>query len=710
MRRAAGLALTLACVAAHVLALPRDAADPQAGAGLQLSPQARSHIEKDPERFDFFGELREEQCQDDLDCDRNTGRVCARKPSDAAGHCRCPPEKPNKDAQGQCQPSAEQQPGCQQNADCGKPLLECVERQCRCVPPNVLQADASCAPPQGDARAEPSASKSTWLSPLAFLFSILLLMTCTVFVTRYRKDEDALDEMSETGAGGAGGTGVASWSAAKAATASSSSAARLQPRMSPAGSDPGQRGPLEPRSAESEPGSEQEASSVGQVDEDEASDRLTVSSTPDSEGIKMQSRQESAQQQSSGPTKGPEVAMSVEVRKADAAPISRESSDMQQQRPSSMPRPIKQLSRCSSDGIQLPEFVRSPTQQGGDVGWPDMVPVQRIRRGLQLLGSTPRRDQLQHLLDGRDLFEREDEGVEVDQQQLLQPPREDAVLCKTVQTDITLAAAIVPFAALDSALWPMSPSRCDTWPLPPSRCDTVASKVPPLLTVDCGDYKAGRSSGLEPGSSELFLAERHEKPLATTDAPLVHQSPNKGIGGGAGAASAQDAKGLSFPSPVTLRVRASGEGPSTSSQQPQSERSRCEGRDSSMGISSSPGTAKNKSRYSIRQASSGELDRYGSEAAASTDNNMASVAANSAIGHVVMQAIEEASASADPTSEPPSELMGTVPRPYHESSVGEGSSQDCWAHRLRPNAADEDTSVSFQSFDVEAQVSAAERQ
>ncbi|KAK8782600.1 hypothetical protein V5799_016059 [Amblyomma americanum] len=56
-------------------------------------------------RADFFGELREEQCQDDLDCDRNTGRVCARKPNDAAGHCQCPPEKPTKDAQGQCQPA-----------------------------------------------------------------------------------------------------------------------------------------------------------------------------------------------------------------------------------------------------------------------------------------------------------------------------------------------------------------------------------------------------------------------------------------------------------------------------------------------------------------------------------------------------------------------------------------------------------------------------
>ncbi|KAL3225193.1 hypothetical protein MRX96_004636 [Rhipicephalus microplus] len=54
---------------------------------------------------DFFGELREEQCQDDLDCDHSTGRVCARKPNDAAGHCRCPPDKPNKDSQGQCQPS-----------------------------------------------------------------------------------------------------------------------------------------------------------------------------------------------------------------------------------------------------------------------------------------------------------------------------------------------------------------------------------------------------------------------------------------------------------------------------------------------------------------------------------------------------------------------------------------------------------------------------
>lgn len=449
---------------------------------------------------------------------------------------------------------------------------------------------------------------------------------------------------------------------------------------------------------------------MGQVDEGEESDRLTTSSTPDSEGAKVRSREECALQQRRRPTKGPEEAMSVEGRTGDAAaPMSRESSNLQQQRPSSMPRPIKQLSRCSSDGIQLPEFVRSPTQQGGDVGWPDMVPVQRIRRGLQLLGSAPRRDQLQHLLDGRDLFEREDDGVEVDQQQLLQPPQEDVACCKTVQTDITLAPAIVPFAALDSALWPMSPSRCDTWPLPPSRCDTAASKVPPLLTVDCGDYKAGRSTGLEPGSSELFLAERHQKPLATMDAPLVHQSPNKGIGGGAGAASAQDVKGLTFPSPV-LRVRASGEGPSTSSQQPQSEISRSEGRGSLVGITSPPGAAKNKSRYSIRQASSGELDRYGSEAAAATDNNMASAAANSAICSGVMQAIEDASASADPASEPPSELMGTVPRPYHESSVGEGSSQGGWARRLRPKAADEDTSVSFQSFDVEAQVATGEQQ
>ncbi|KAL1430229.1 hypothetical protein MTO96_015293 [Rhipicephalus appendiculatus] len=603
MRRAAGLALTLACIAARAFALQQDAANPQDGTGVQIPPQAH-----------FFGELREEQCQDDLDCDRSTGRVCARKPNDAAGHCRCPPDKPNKDAQGQCQPSAEQHPGCQQTADCGKPLLECVDRQCRCVPPNVLQADGNCGPPQGDVHSEPAPSKSTWLSPLAFLFSILLLMTCTVFVTRYRKDEDALDEdeMSEAGARGAR---AASWSAAKAAA--SSSVAGVQPRAVPPGSAPSQQGSFEPRSPEPDTGSEREASSADQPHEVEESDSRTTSasSVPESEEAKAHSREECALQPRGRLVTGPEDATSNDAKTGDTAPTPCESTNLQR-RPSSTPRPIKQLSRCSSEGIQLPEFVRSPTQQGGDVGWPDMVPVQRIRRGLQLLGSAPRRDQLQHLLDGRDLFEREDDGVDVDQEQLLQPPRED-VMCKTVQTDITLAPAIVPFAALDSALWPLSSSRCDTWPLPPSRCETATSKVLPLLTVDCGDYRTGRSAGLEPGSSDLFLPERHQKPLATMDAPLVHQSPNKGISGGAGAASAPEVKGLPIPCSVTLRVRASGEGPSTSSQQPQSEKSRSEFRESSAEHSSPACPGKNKSRYSIRQASSGELDRYGSEAGAS---------------------------------------------------------------------------------------------
>lgn len=701
MRRAAGLALTLACIAVHAFALQQDAADPLDGTAVQIPPQARSHIEKDPERFDFFGELREEQCQDDLDCDHSTGRVCVRKPNDAAGHCRCPPDKPIKDAQGQCQPSAEQQPGCQQSLDCGKPLFECVDRQCRCMPPNVLQTDASCGPPQGgDVRPDQPASKSTWLSPLAFLFSILLLMTCTVFATRYRKDEDALDEeMSEAGAAGAG---VASWSAAKAA-ASSSSAARVQPSVSP--SAPNQPGSLQPRSPEPDSGSEQGASSTGQPHEGEESDvrSTSASSVHESEGGKALSLEQCALQERGRVVPGSEAIMSTEGRTGDAVPTSCESANVER-RPSSMPRPIKQISRCSSEGIQLPEFVRSPTQQGGDVGWPDMVPVQRIRRGLQLLGSSPRRDQLQHFLDGRDLFEREEEGVEVDPQQLLQLPREEAV-CKTVQTDITLAPAIVPFAALDSALWPLSPSRCDTWPL--SRCGTAASKAVPLLTVDCGDYRTGRSAGLEPGSSELFLPERHQKPLAPVDAPIVHQSPNKGISGGAGAASIQETKGLAIACSVTVRVRASGEGPSTSSQQPHSEISRSEGRQSSAGQSSPACAGRNKSRYSIRQTSSNELDRCGSEADA---ENMTSAPANSVAGRGLIQAIEEASASVDPTSEPPSELMGMLPRSYHESSVGEGSSQGGWVRRLKPNPADEDTSVSFQSFDVEAQVAAAEQQ
>ncbi|KAH7985145.1 hypothetical protein HPB52_024294 [Rhipicephalus sanguineus] len=355
-------------------------------------------------------------------------------------------------------------------------------------------------------------------------------------------------------------------------------------------------------------------------------------------------------------------------------------------------------SRSRLNQTLLPEFVRSPTQQGGDVGWPDMVPVQRIRRGLQLLGSAPRRDQLQHLLDGRDLFEREDDSADVDQQQLLEPPRED-VMCKTVQTDITLAPAIVPFAALDSALWPLSPSRCDTWPLPPSRCETATSKVLPLLTVDCGDYKTGRSAGLEPGSSDLFLPERHQKPLATMDAPLVHQSPNKGFSGGAGAASAQEAKGLPIPCSVTLRVRASGEGPSTSSQQPQSEKSRSEVRESSAGHSSPACVEKNKSRYSIRHASSSELDRYGSEAAA--DNKMASAAETTARG--VMRGIEEASASVDPTSEPPSELMGccrgrATNRPSEKARRKAVGCAGFGQMRLTR------TPRSPQSFDVEAQL------
>lgn len=654
--------------------------------------------------LNFFGELREEQCQDDLDCDHSTGRVCARKPNDAAGHCRCPPDKPNKDSQGQCQPSAELHPVCQQTADCRKPFLECVDRQCRCVLPYVLQADGNCGPPKGGIHAEPPPSKSTWLSPLAFLFSILLLMTCTVFVTRYRKDEDALDEdvMSE---GGGAGTRGASWSATKAAA--SSSAAGVLPKALPPGSTPNQQSSFEPRSPEADTESQSDASSVDQANEvQELDGRTSASTVAESEEAKERSRKECVLQQKGSRITGTEAAASCDAKTGDTGAKQRESENLQR-RPSSTLTLIKQLSRCSSEGIQLPEFVGSPTQLGADVAWPDMVPVQRIRRGLQLLGSAPRRDQLQHLLDGRDLFEREDDGVDVDQEQLLQPPRD---MCKTVQTDITLAPAIVPFAALDSALWPLSPSRCDTWPLAPSRCETATSKVLPILTVDCGDLKTDRSAGLEPGSSELFLPERHQKPLATMDGPLVHQSPNKSISGGAGAASAPEARGLPIPCSVTLRVRASGEGPSTSSQQPLSEKSRSEFQEPSAGHSSPACAGKNKSRYSICQTSSGELDRYASEAAATTVNKMASVAENSTTGRGVMPGIEETSASVDLTSEPPSELMGIFQRSYHESSIGEGSTQGGWGHRVPPDPADEDTSISFQSFDVEAQVAAAEQQ
>ncbi|KAH7985065.1 hypothetical protein HPB52_024334 [Rhipicephalus sanguineus] len=217
----------------------------------------------------------------------------------------------------------EQHPGCQQTADCGKPLLECVERQCRCVPPNVPQTDGDCGPPQRDVHAAASLLRIEW--------------------RRYRKDEDALDEdeMSEAGAGGAR---VASWSAAKAAA--SSSVARVQQRASPPGSAASQQGSFEPKSPEPDTGPEREASSRGQLHDVEESERRTMSasSVPESEEAKARSREECALQQRGRLVTGPEDATSNDARKYDAAPMSCESTNLQR-RPSSTPNPIKQLSR-----------------------------------------------------------------------------------------------------------------------------------------------------------------------------------------------------------------------------------------------------------------------------------------------------------------------------------------------------------------------------
>lgn len=713
MRWAGWPALALTCLAAAgALAHPQGSPERQRPQnGLPLSQQARSRIERDPERFDFFGELRDEQCQDDLDCDRKTGRVCARKPNDAAGHCRCPPDKPNKDSQGQCQP-AEQQ-GCQQNADCGKPFFVCIEKQCQCVQPNTFQAaDGSCTPPQSDV--PPPPVKSTWLSPLAFLFAILLLMTCTVFVTRYRKDEDAMDEdeMSEGGTGA--GACRRSWSGAKGSAAASSSVARLQPKTSPLGPAVGYHGSFDQK-PQHEPASEDEQAPApgGDLVEDfrtRENQIMAVPSNTHTATAERPFRDELVVQAS--PSVGSE-----EYRAKEVVPVTddtkpalpgdtqlayREDVDagsrnleVQRERSSFTPMAAGAASRCSSDDIRLPEFVRSPTQQGGDVGWPGLVPEQRIRRGLQMLRGSPRREQLQHFLDGRDLFEREEEPVNCEQltlQQQQQQQHPEVLCCKTVQTDISLAPAIVPFAVLDTV---------GGWSLPPSRMGGPCKT--PMLAIDSGDYGGHKSAtGLGPGSSELFLPERLHKPLANDDSPLVHQA----IGGGMGAASSNEP--INLPSPGPVRSRASGEGPSSRMHFQPLERSE-DARTSPL-HSRQASPVKNKSRYSIRHTSSDDFasSRHSTE---SGPNNKVAPAAFRAMPGAAMQPIEEASGSVDPTSEPPSELMGAAPRQYHEGSTGpELGSQDGWARRLRAPAPEEDASVSFQSFEVDTQVVASHEQ
>ncbi|XP_077541050.1 uncharacterized protein LOC144153272 [Haemaphysalis longicornis] len=716
MRWAGWPAVALACLAAAgALAQAQVSPEQQRPQiGLPLPEQAQSHLERDPERFDFFGENREEQCQDDLDCDRKTGRVCARKPNDAAGHCRCPPDKPNKDSQGQCQPPEQQ--GCQQNTDCGKPFFVCIEKQCQCVPPNVFQADGSCKPPQNEV---PPPAKSTWLSPLAFLFAILLLMTCTVFVTRYRKDEDAMDEdeISE------GGTGACrrSWSGAKGGVDATSSAARLQPKTSPLGPAVGYQGSLEQKlQLEPTPVEEQAPPPGGEVVDDVRSrqnqimvgamdtqtawaersptDGLVVQASPtvDNDDFRPVEVVSSAYDTKPALPGDAQLAHREEIEAASRHPeVQREHSS------GAAVAPIS-VNRSSSDDIRLPEFVRSPTQQVGDVGWPGLVPEQRIRRGLEMLRGSPRRGQLQHFLDGRDLFDREEEPVSGDQlalqqqqqqQQQLQQLQQlqDALCCKTVQTDISLAPAIVPFAVLDTV---------GGWSLPPSRMGGPCKT--PMLTIDSGDYDGGRRStaGLGPGSSELFLPEQLPKPQVTDDSPLVHQ----GIGGGMGATSSNEP--INLPSPAAPRSRrTSGEGPSSRLHYQPSERSEDARTSPLQSLLSSP--VKNKSRYSIPHTPSDDFgsSRHSTE---NTTNKMAPTGFRPVAG-ASMHPIEEASCSVDPTSEPPSELMAAAQRPYHGSTGPELGSQEGWARRLRAPAPEEDASVSFQSFEVEAQVGAHEQ-
>ncbi|EEC03075.1 hypothetical protein IscW_ISCW002168 [Ixodes scapularis] len=99
------------------------------------------------------------------------------------------------------------------------------------------------------------------------------------------------------------------------------------------------------------------------------------------------------------------------------------------------------VQRRSSDDVRLPPFVATSPVQPSELGVPNSVPVQRLRRGLELVSAGPRGLMLQHLLDGRDLFEREEETSD------------ETRPSKNVQTDISLAPAVIPFAAMETSSW-----------------------------------------------------------------------------------------------------------------------------------------------------------------------------------------------------------------------------------------------------------------
>lgn len=357
-------AWVLAWVLLH-MALLASAGEPR---DKQPTPETRRHFGNGSGRFDLFKELREDSCQADTDCNSITGRVCERKPNDAAGRCRCPPERPVPGDQGHCAERATGAPTCRVTTECRTPYMECVAQRCQCLPPNVQHDAEVCGPPA------PSPEKSSMLPSLAFFSSVVLLMVCTVFLTRNHKDDEALDGHENS----------------KAVS-------------------PGQRGeaPSVPLPGEGEP---QASSSV----------RLPPPASPPPTASETQGTSEGKHRHSS---RSPLTVRSPSPK-----------SDLR----------YEQV-KCLSDDFELPSFVSSPEQC--DLQRLDAVSVQRRRRGLEFLRRQSRREMLQSLLDGRDLLEREDEGVLVQQ---------DGPLSKAVQTEITLAPAIIPFAAqLDRDCWPM---------------------------------------------------------------------------------------------------------------------------------------------------------------------------------------------------------------------------------------------------------------
>ncbi|CAN8017568.1 unnamed protein product, partial [Ixodes persulcatus] len=181
------------------------------------------------------------------------------------------------------------------------------------------------------------------------------------------------------------------------------------------------------------------------------------------------------------------------------------------------PSTSKIVQRRSSDDVRLPPFVAGSPVQPSELGFPNAVPVQRLRRGLELVSAGPRGLMLQHLLDGRDLFEREEETSD------------ETRPSKNVQTDISLAPAVIPFAAMETSSWSFmctqgtdsgdSAKKPTENPNPSKDVDLVRAQSPAT------DAQEMAAAAKKPDEYERPLGDSGEVPPLRSPPPVHANSP-----------------------------------------------------------------------------------------------------------------------------------------------------------------------------------------